>query len=143
MVDIYSKIRLLIDKSVNLVVKPVDFMCNILDTIQGDMMVRYIRREYRLYKTADYEVWYKDQSPKAKYQIRDRLETIASEGYFGSHRVVTDFVSELKWKNGRRIYYAFITESNILILLGGNKNGQSKDIRKAESILEKYCETQS
>ncbi|NGX61581.1 MAG: hypothetical protein K940chlam9_01068 [Chlamydiae bacterium] len=47
-------------------------------------------------------------------------------------------VWELRWKNGRRIYFSFIPEKKILLLLGGNKNGQDKDIRKAKSLLKKY-----
>jgi len=45
---------------------------------------------------------------------------------------------ELKWKNGRRVYYADIPEKKILLLLGGNKNGQDKDIRQAKKIFNKH-----
>jgi hypothetical protein len=40
----------------------------------------------------------------------------------------------LRWKEGRRIYYAYIPEKKILLLLGGNKNGQDKDVSKAKAI---------
>ena len=40
----------------------------------------------------------------------------------------------------RRIYYALVPEANVLILLGGNKNGQDKDIKKAKKLLHKYTE---
>jgi hypothetical protein len=33
------------------------------------------------------------------------------------------------------VYYAYIPEKKILLLLGGNKNGQDKDIRQAKKIL--------
>ncbi len=49
-------------------------------------------------------------------------------------------VWELKWKNGRRIYYAYLPESSIFILLGGVKNGQSKDITYAKRLFKKYLE---
>ena len=52
-------------------------------------------------------------------------------------------ISELKWDNGRRIYYAHLVQQNILLLLGGNKNGQDKDIRKAQKIFTKYVEKDS
>lgn len=48
-------------------------------------------------------------------------------------------VWELRWKNGRRVYFAHIPEKKVLLLLGGNKNGQDKDIRKAKSLLKKYA----
>ena len=37
-----------------------------------------------------------------------------------------------------RLYYAEIPEKEILLLLGGNKNGQDKDIRQAKKIFNKY-----
>ena len=39
-----------------------------------------------------------------------------------------------------RVYYAYIEEQNILLLLGGNKNGQNKDITRARKILSKKIE---
>lgn len=45
---------------------------------------------------------------------------------------------ELRWKNGRRVYYAEIPEKQIILLLGGNKNGQDKDIRRAKRIFNKH-----
>ncbi len=51
---------------------------------------------------------------------------------------------ELRWKNGRRVYYSIIEKislkSNefVLILLGGLKNEQKKDIQKAKRILKRY-----
>lgn len=52
-------------------------------------------------------------------------------------------LAELKWGNGRRIYFTLTKDElgNIIILLiGGNKNSQDKDIRKAKSILKKISE---
>ncbi|HKZ00473.1 MAG TPA: hypothetical protein VJ112_04845 [Rhabdochlamydiaceae bacterium] len=40
-------------------------------------------------------------------------------------------------------YYAYLAEYNILLLLGGNKNGQNKDITQAQKILGKYAEVSS
>jgi putative component of toxin-antitoxin plasmid stabilization module len=42
--------------------------------------------------------------------------------------------------NGRVIYYVYFEEENILLLLGGNKNGQDKDINRARKILSKKIE---
>lgn len=77
---------------------------------------------------------------KSRVQIADRLSKIQMEGYFGDHKPVGGDVWELKWINGRRVYYAYFAESNIILLIGGNKNGQSKDITKAKKILKKYIE---
>ena len=72
------------------------------------------------------------------------MEKIETEGHFGTIREdLGKGVSELKWKNSRRIYYAYIPKENILLLLGGNKNGQSKDITQAQKILKEYIENEA
>jgi putative component of toxin-antitoxin plasmid stabilization module len=43
---------------------------------------------------------------------------------------------ELRWRNGSRVYAFIKTNRIFIILLGGNKNGQDKDIRKAKKIKE-------
>ena len=45
--------------------------------------------------------------------------------------------SELRWKNVRRIYYALKREDEqvIIILIGGSKNAQKKEIGQARKIL--------
>lgn len=93
---------------------------------------------YTIYNTPEYDEWLKTQPAKSQVQIRQRISHIQDNGYFGEHKNVEDGVWELKWKNGRRIYYAYIPEKKILLLLGGNKNGQGKDIHQAKKILHKY-----
>ncbi len=98
-------------------------------------------RIYQIHRIPEYRSWYEEQTEKTKVQIDDRLSKIQDEGYFGDHKSVSDDgegVWELKWKNGRRLYFAHIPEKKILLLLGGNKNGQDKDIRKAKSLFKKY-----
>ena len=98
---------------------------------------------YRLIKAPEFEEWYDEQPLKSKFQIDDRLLRIVEDGHFGVHKDLTEEVSELKWDNGRRVYYAYLAKQNILLLLGGNKNGQDKDIRKAKKIFRKYAEEDS
>lgn len=98
---------------------------------------------YRLILTEEFEVWLDKESPRSRYQIDTRLAKIRLDGYFGTHKSVSSYekgelknqIWELKFNDGRRIYYAYIPEKNILLLLGGNKNGQDKDISKAKSIF--------
>src|SRR5271156_673895 len=97
-------------------------------------------RAYHIHRVPEFRDWFDEQTEKARVQIDDRLSKIQDERYFGDHKSVSDDdeILELKWKNGRRIYFAHIPERKILILLGGNKNGQDKDIRKAKSLYKKY-----
>lgn len=96
--------------------------------------------KYRLIKTPEYEEWLSDETLKSRVQIANRLEKIETDGHFGVHKELGDGIAELKWGNGRRVYYALVPEANVLILLGGNKNGQDKDIKKAKKLLHKYTE---
>jgi putative addiction module killer protein len=96
-------------------------------------------KKYGLLLTQEFEDWLVSRTKKERLQIYDRFDAISREGYFGDHKSVTDdnSVWELRWVNGRRIYYSYLPQTEIIILLGGNKNGQKKDIARAERILSK------
>lgn len=94
--------------------------------------------KYRLIKSSEYQKWISDETMKSQVQIVKRLAAIELDGYFGDHKDLEDEIFELRWKNGRRIYYAYIPKSSVLILLGGNKNGQNKDITQAKKILKRW-----
>lgn len=96
-------------------------------------------KKYRLFLTPEFEEWMKLRSPKERIQIQERLHIISYEGHFGDHHSVSkdNSIWELRWRNGRRIYYSFIEKLNILIILGGDKNGQKKDIASSARILSK------
>ena len=68
-----------------------------------------------------------------------RLEKIRDFGHYGHVRKLSSLLFEIKFNNGNRIYYTEkIIDGEVLILfLGGNKNGQDKDIKKAQKIAEK------
>jgi putative addiction module killer protein len=95
---------------------------------------------YKLIASREYLDWIQAETDKAKVQISKRLSAIEADGHFGTSKDLGEGVSELKWQIGRRIYYAYIPESRILLLLGGNKNGQDKDITQAKKILKRWHE---
>ena len=95
-------------------------------------------KAYTIYNASEYDEWLEEQPAKSQVQVRERISHIQDIGYFGDHKDVDDDVWELRWKNGRRVYYAYIQEKKILLLLGGKKNGQDKDIRQAKKILRKH-----
>jgi putative addiction module killer protein len=97
---------------------------------------------YCILQTPEYREWINNEPPRSQVQINKRLSMIKFDGHFGDHKSVSfcekgelkDKVWELRWMDGRRIYYAYIPEKKILLLLGGNKNGQNKDVSKAKAI---------
>src|SRR5438105_209607 len=98
---------------------------------------------YKISKDPKFEEWLDAQSARSQTQILKRLSNIEQYGHFGDHKSVSDYetgflknrIWELRWKDGRRVYYAYIPEQRILLLLGGNKNGQDKDVTQAKSIF--------
>ena len=96
---------------------------------------------YRVLRTIEFNDWLGAESLKSQVQIEKRISNIEVDGHFGIINDVGNHVFELKWKNGRRIYYVHLVKENILLLLGGNKNGQNYDISKAKKILREYTES--
>jgi putative addiction module killer protein len=94
---------------------------------------------YEVVVSPEYDEWERSQPVRDRLQIAKRIFLIEAEGHFGDHHSVSDdnSVWELRWANGRRIYYAHIVRKKILLLLGGNKNGQKKDIKRAQAVLYK------
>ncbi|MFG1485286.1 type II toxin-antitoxin system RelE/ParE family toxin [Halobacteriovorax sp. RZ-2] len=95
---------------------------------------------YSVIRTEEFEKWFSEQTPKEKGQINSRIARIREHGYFGVAKNLSKDLAELKWKNGRRVYFTIAYDENwglIILLLGGNKNSQSKDINIAKSILKR------
>ncbi len=98
-----------------------------------------LKKSYKIFATPEYESWFETQTLKEQIQIDEPLLDIKLDGYFGDYKFLIDNIWELKWINGRRIYYAYLAELAIVLLLEGNKNGQNKDISKAKNNLKKYA----
>ena len=88
-------------------------------------------------ETDAYWEWFKSESAKSKVQIQKRISNIINEGHFGHIRDLDNDLYELKFNDGRRIYYTIIPINNVILLLGGNKNGQNRDIQKAKALITK------
>ncbi len=89
-------------------------------------------------RTEEFKAWFDQQTEKSKAQIDARLKNIEMFDYFGDHKALGEKLLELRWKNGRRVYYSLIIRDALtLVLLGGLKNAQKKDIQKARKILER------
>lgn len=96
----------------------------------------------RVEKTDDYRDWIdalKDRTGRARILVRvDRL----IDGNPGQHRDLTDGVSELKIDvgPGYRVYYSQSGSRLLLLLIGGDKSTQQKDIARAILLARNYKE---
>ncbi len=90
-------------------------------------------------KLKEYSVWYETQTAKVRAQIDSRLEKIRDFGHYGHVKKLSTVLFEIKFNIGNRIYYTekVINGKAIILILGGNKNGQEKDIKKAQKAAEK------
>jgi putative addiction module killer protein len=96
----------------------------------------------RVEKTHEYRDWIdglKDLSGRARILMRvDRL----IHGNPGAHRNLTHGVSELKVDvgPGYRVYYTRHGDRLLLLLVGGDKSSQAKDIAKAIRLAKAFGE---
>mgnify|MGYP000846025611 CR=1 FL=1 len=96
----------------------------------------------RVEQTDDYRQWItglRDPMTRARILVRvDRL----IHGNPGAHRNLSDGVSELKIDvgPGYRVYYTQRGKVLLLLLAGGDKSTQTKDIAKAIALAHGYEE---
>ncbi|MBD2200297.1 MULTISPECIES: type II toxin-antitoxin system RelE/ParE family toxin [Calothrix] len=76
---------------------------------------------------------------RAKAKIRARLDRV-EEGNLGDYKSVGDGVFELKidYASGYRIYFGQEGSAIIILLCGGDKSTQDKDITKAKKYWQDY-----
>jgi len=77
----------------------------------------------------------------AVYRIRVRLDRVQL-GNFGTVKPIGDGVSELKIDHGPgyRVYYAMSGKTVVLLLIGGDKSTQQRDIETAKAYWKRQKE---
>lgn len=83
--------------------------------------------------------WLDSLDKVTKSRVKSRLTRLL-ENNFGDHKKLDSEISELRLKfgSGYRIYYAEINNVIVLLINGGDKSTQSKDIIKAKNILQEW-----
>ena len=91
---------------------------------------------YLIKQTDIFTKWFtKLKDIQGKVAILRRIDRV-KEGNFGDHKSVGNEVSELRITVGAgyRVYYTKIEDEIVILLVGGDKSSQSKDIEKAKKI---------
>jgi len=96
---------------------------------------------YSIEKTEVFDKWLrklKDQRAKAK--ILFRIQRIEEGGNFGDCEPVGQGISELRihYAKGYRVYLKEYKGTIVLLLNGGSKSSQKKDILKAKELWSNY-----
>jgi putative addiction module killer protein len=94
------------------------------------------RGQVVILQTAQFRDWLNSlRDRKARLRIDDRLKRVAS-GNAGDTKAVGDGVHELRvhFGPGYRVYYIWRDGVLIILLNGGDKGSQARDIAKAKKI---------
>lgn len=96
-----------------------------LELLQTDEFARWLKR-------------LKDANARARINVR--LTRISLTGNLGNTKPVGDGVYELRvnYGPGYRVYYSQRGAEILLLLIGGDKSSQRKDIEKAKKINAEY-----
>ena len=104
-------------------------------------------REIEIFPTQDgqepFTKWLRSLGDqKTRGSIRKRLERLG-DGNFGDCRSVGDGVFELRIHIGAgyRVYFGEVDRTIVLLLCGGDKSSQTRDIARAKTYWRAYKET--
>ena len=95
---------------------------------------------YFIEKTVEFDKWLKKlKDLRAKAKILFRIQKLENEEHFGEWKPVGDGISEMKinFSKGYRVYFKEKDGKIIVLLIGGDKSTQQKDIEKAKEIWKK------
>jgi len=96
----------------------------------------------KIISAPEFNKLYSTLPTREQAQVDARLSRIEESEYFGDWKYLGEGLAELRWKNGRRIYFTKHEGQIVLLLNGGLKNAQKKDIKKARLLLRRYAEFQ-
>ena len=92
---------------------------------------------YFLEKTTEFDKWLRKLNDlKAKAKILFRLQKLEKNEHFGDCEAVGEGIRELKinYAKGYRVYFKETDGKIIILLIGGDKSSQQRDIEKAKEI---------
>ena len=95
---------------------------------------------YYIEKTAEFDKWLRKlKDIRAKAKILFRIQKIENDEHFGDCEHVGNGILELKidYAKGYRIYCKESDGKIIILLIGGDKSTQQKDIDRAKDILKR------
>ncbi len=115
----------------------IDFM----SCIQYNINMNNYKIEYLILPNGKAPIieWLKSLDSITRKRINQRILRI-EDGNFGDYKKLSDDISELRFTFGKgyRIYYTEENNKIILLINGGDKSKQSKDIEKAQELLEQW-----
>lgn len=98
--------------------------------------------EYEIEQTAIFSKWFKKIKDRKAYKAIAIRMLRAQQGNFGDVQPIGEGLSEMRIFIGKgyRVYFAIKDNKLILLLNGGDKSTQNKDIKQAKLIFEQLEE---
>lgn len=88
-------------------------------------------------KTSEFDKWLRKLKDfRAKSKIIFRIQKLETDEHFGDCKPVGDGIREMRinYAKGYRVYFKEKNGKIIILLIGGDKSTQQKDIEKAKTI---------
>lgn len=95
---------------------------------------------FRINKTTEFDKWIRRlKDIRAKSKILFRIQKLQTDDHFGDCKSVGDGISEMRinYAKGYRVYFKEKGNKIIVLLVGGEKSTQQKDIKRAKEIWNK------
>jgi putative addiction module killer protein len=88
-------------------------------------------------KISEFDKWIRKlRDIRAKTKILFRIQKLENDEHFGDCKPVGTGISELRinYAKGYRVYFKQKDSKIVILLIGGDKSSQQKDIEKAKEI---------
>ena len=95
---------------------------------------------YEVFQTREFERWHKSlRDSRAVARVTSAIERLQL-GLMGDYKSVGDGVSEIRisYGPGYRLYYTMRGNQLIILLCGGSKSSQKRDISRAKKLKGEY-----
>jgi len=94
----------------------------------------------RVHRSKKYKHWYQSLNKKDQGIVDTRIDTYIEHGKLVKSKPLDPKFGlyEFKWDSGLRVYFSVLEDKEgrlMLLLLGGNKNTQARDINEAKKIV--------
>jgi putative addiction module killer protein len=111
-----------------------------LKLIVNGRVVAYKQHMVTVTRTEEYASWFRKlRDARARSRIMTRIDRLL-EGNAGDVSPIGDGLSELRIHHGPgyRVYFANRGATLILLLIGGDKDSQQRDIETAKRLAQEY-----
>lgn len=128
-------------KNCLIITKYITISIDILSCMQYNIIMNDYEIEYLILPNGKAPIieWLNSLDSITRKRINQRILRI-EDGNFGDCKKLSEDISELRFTFGKgyRVYYTEENNKIILLINGGNKSKQSKDIEKAQELLEQW-----